>query len=827
MESRRDFIKKAAVLTGTAAVWGVLPESIRKAVAIDPAEGSTYLDAEHVVILMQENRSFDHCFGTLQGVRGFNDPRAMRLADGKPVWLQTNPAGDTYAPFRLDIKGTKATWMGSLPHSWTNQVDARNHGRYDKWLTAKPSGNSQYAKMPLTLGHYTREDIPFYYAFADAFTVCDQHFCSSLTGTTPNRLYLWTGTIRAKNAPDSLAHVNNEEVDYGREASWTTYPERLEDHGISWKIYQNEISLDSGFQGEEDSWLSNFTDNPIEWFTQFNVRHGKGHQGHLERSEAALVATISKLEGEEKSASGDALTKIQSDLKAKRAQLDELKATRAKWSKENFDKLSERSKNLHRKAFSDNSGDPHYRDLTDLTYQDGETTRTVQVPKGDILHQFRKDVATGNLPTVSWIVGPENFSDHPGAAWYGAWYVSEVLDVLTQNPEVWKKTIFILTYDENDGYFDHVPPFVFPNPANQKTGQVSESLKDSAEFVDLEQDKKHRPGHSARESSIGLGYRVPLVIASPWSRGGCVCSEVFDHTSSLQFLEHFLERKTGKKVIETNITPWRRAVCGDLTSAFQPYNGEKTDVPSFPPRDEFIETIHKAMFKGLPSGYKGLNAEEIAGISKNPATSALMSSQEKGTRKSAPLPYDLHVDGGLVRSDTLGISLTAGKAGGAPFNAYAYTTPGNLEFRSFAVTAGDTLQATWSLVEFEGQNYHVRVDGPNGFLREFKGSPKDPSLAIQVGYARTGGSVEIQLENHGSRALEVEIHDESYGAKPVSKAVAAGAKAKIVVSNQKTQGWYDFTLKVAGEAGFERRCAGRVETGRWGITDPAMARSLS
>lgn len=284
MESRREFIKKAAVLTGTAAVWGVLPESIRKAVAIDPAEGSTYLDAEHIVILMQENRSFDHCFGTLQGVRGFNDPRALRLADGKPVWLQSNPAGDTYAPFRLDIKGTKATWMGSLPHSWTNQVDARNQGKYDKWLTAKPSGNSQYAKMPLTLGHYTREDIPFYYAFADAFTVCDQHFCSSLTGTTPNRLYLWTGTIRAKNSPDSMAHVNNDEVDYGREANWTTFPERLEDNGISWKIYQNEISLDSGFEGEEDSWLSNFTDNPIEWFTQYNVRHATGHQGHLERT---------------------------------------------------------------------------------------------------------------------------------------------------------------------------------------------------------------------------------------------------------------------------------------------------------------------------------------------------------------------------------------------------------------------------------------------------------------------------------------------------------------------------------------------------------------
>ena len=110
------------------------------------------MDAEHIVLLMQENRSFDHTFGTLQGVRGFNDPRAIRLANDNPVWLQTNEKGETYAPFHLDIKDTKVTWMGSLPHSWSNQVDARNNGRYDQWLQAKKPGNNDYADMPLTMG---------------------------------------------------------------------------------------------------------------------------------------------------------------------------------------------------------------------------------------------------------------------------------------------------------------------------------------------------------------------------------------------------------------------------------------------------------------------------------------------------------------------------------------------------------------------------------------------------------------------------------------------------------------------------------------------------
>ena len=99
MDSRREFLKKAMMLSGAAGI-ATLPLSIQKALAINPAAGSTYLDAEHIVILMQENRSFDHMFGTLRGVRGFNDPRAIRLPNNNLVWLQTNAAGETYAPFQ-------------------------------------------------------------------------------------------------------------------------------------------------------------------------------------------------------------------------------------------------------------------------------------------------------------------------------------------------------------------------------------------------------------------------------------------------------------------------------------------------------------------------------------------------------------------------------------------------------------------------------------------------------------------------------------------------------------------------------------------------------
>src|SRR5699024_3577436 len=137
----------------------------------------------------------------------------------------------------------------------------------------------------------------------------------------------------------------------------------------------------------------------------------------------------------------------------------------------------------------------------------------------------------------------------------------EAIDILTKNPEVWKKTIFVLTYDENDGYFDHLPPFVAPDPKDPASGKVSGLLDARPEFV-------HKSEQSSRQSTVGLGFRVPMVVVSPWSRGGYVNSEVFDHTSSIQFLEHFLSHKTGEKVFEDNISSWRRSLCGDLTSVF-------------------------------------------------------------------------------------------------------------------------------------------------------------------------------------------------------------------------------------------------------------------
>jgi len=853
MDNRRDFLKKAALLTGAAGLPGMIPASIQKALAIAPEAGSNYLDAEHIVILMQENRSFDHCYGALKGVRGFNDPRAIDLPNKNKVWLQSNATGETYAPFRLDIKNTKATWMHSLPHSWSNQVNARNDGKYDQWLNVKRNSDASYANIPLTLGYHTREDIPFYYALADAFTVCDQNFCSALTGTNSNRLYFWSGTIREEQNENSRAHVWNEDMDYGT-LNWATFPERLEEHGVSWKCYQNEVAIDTGFKGEEDAWLSNFQDNPLEFFGQYNIQLHDAHITGLKKKSAELADKVDSLKKQIAAlpAGDDNLVKLKAQLSRAQQAIDDVSKKLEDSRKNPFDQLSEKQKSIHKKAFDTNKNHQDYRELTELKYNDDGTERTLKVPKGDILHQFREDVDTGKLPTISWLFAPENFSDHPTAAWYGAWYVSEVMDILTKNPEVWKKTIFILAYDENDGYFDHIPPFVAPHPHKAGTGKVSDGIDTRVEFVTLEQElaRKDFPTKFDRESAIGLGYRVPLVVASPWSKGGWVNSEVFDHTSTLQFLENFLSKKTGKNITETNISDWRRTICGDLTSVFRPYNDEIIPKPTPLVKDEFVEGIHKAKFKKIPDDYKLLSTQEIAAINNAPHNSAYMPKQEPGIKPSCPLPYQLHVDGKLSadkksfeivfenKTDVFGK-----KTAGAPFNVYA---PGNylqpdggqvapVRTWAYGVKAGSTVTDVWPLHEFENNQYHLRAYGPNGFYREFKGDAHDPSIALSMGYQYNRlnkkiltGNIQLVIDNLSTTDHTIEITDHAYQSKPIKHILKGSAKGNVLIIDlQKSYGWYDFSLKVSGNHSFAKRYAGRVETGKASYSDPYMGRVIA
>lgn len=815
-DNRRTFLKKAALLAGATAAYQLMPSSIQRALAIDAPEGSTYLDAEHIVFLMQENRSFDHCYGSLKGVRGFNDPRALRLDNGLPVWLQTNANGETFPPFRLDIENTKATWMGSLPHGWKDMVAARNNGKMDTWLEAKKAGNPAYKHMPLTMGYYTRQDIPFYYAFADAFTVCDQHFCSSLTGTSANRSYFWAGTIREEpHNPTSTAHVDNGQINY-KDVRWTTYPERLEQAGIDWKVYQNELSLPVGLNPEEEDWLANFTDNNLEFHAQYNVRFHPAHYRHMVQQAERLRKLLN-----------DKISAPEERKKAEQ-QLSQLEKDIAQYGPDSFEKLDPLSQRIHKRAFVTNTADPDYHRLENIKYQDSEGEKSVSVPKGDIFHQFREDVKNGKLPTVSWLVAPCRFSDHPGSPWYGAWYVSEALDILTANPAVWKKTIFILTYDENDGYFDHVPPFVPPHSARPYSGKVPRGLDTAAEYVTADQEKK-RTGDPDTEldSPIGLGFRVPLVVASPWTKGGWVNSEVFDHTSNLQFLEHFLEKKFGKKISEPNISPWRRLVCGDLTSVFRPVD-KQTEVSLAPvSRDAYVQRIYAAKEKTPPTNFEPLRATDIARWRDSASRNPHFLLQEEGTKPACALPYDMEVNAyvdhdrsALVVEFSIGGQLPAQKSVGVPFIAVTYNAYhddfGNPGVWNFAASPREPLKYSWPLQGFQSGIYHVDIHGPNGFYRSFKGNTE-----------HTNGLLPTLRQRNREQVVEIDMRkgtgtysilDLSYGHGTLAE--NSSDRRVIVVDVAASKGWYDLEIRSTG--GQRYRYAGHLETGRPSITDPLM-----
>lgn len=850
MHPRRDFIKKAMLLSGAAGWSGLVPESIARAMAIDPAAGSTYLDAEHVVILMQENRSFDHCFGTLQGVRGFNDPRRIDLPGGNPVWLQSNAAGETSPPFRFDIHGTKATWMGDTPHSRHSQVDACNGGKYDGWLDAKKVNKKDYAHMPLTMGYYTRADVPFNYALADAFTVCDQNFCSAMTSTWPNRLFLWSGTVRGEENGDAKAYIRNH-VPWG-EARWTTFPEVLEKAGVSWRVYQNELTTGGGFEGEERSWLSNFGCNMLEFLSQFNVRFSTRYVEGLRKQVETLPAEIAALRRKMEDPDSKADPKGLRQIAAKEAALAQAREGLETWSQENFEKLPPEAKSLFERAFTTNSGDPHYHDLVSMSYEDRGETREMNIPKGDVLHRFREDVQADKLPTVSWLVGPAKFSDHPTTAWFGSWYVSEALDILTKNPEIWKKTIFILTYDENDGYFDHVPPFVAPDPRRPETGRCSAGIDPGAEYIALENELRDGiPPKEARRGPIGLGFRVPMIVASPWSRGGRVCSHVFDHTSVFRFVQDFLNQKTGSKIEETTTSAWRKTVTGHLGMVFRPHRGDGNELPRPLQREPFLQGIHNARFKEAPTNFKVLTPEEIEAYRQDEDSVSWMPRQEPGIRPSCALPYELYAEGALSEDRReFVVTLEARKevfgeaSSGSPFNLflpgkYAVAEEGkapvfeHVGYRSYAVRAGDSLEESFPLAAFEGGIYHLRVHGPNGFHREYRGGADDPALSVACEYDREdgsdhlNGSLRLSLRNlDPKRAFDLEITDHAYGKAPMRKQVPASGSVAIVLDQKESHGWYDFSLTVSGAESYLRRYSGRIETGADGFTDPHMGRAV-
>lgn len=680
-----------------AGIAALLP-SIARAAAIAPHARSRSLDdIQHIVVFMQENRSFDHYFGTLPGVRGFGDRfvvPAAPLAAGqaaRTVWLQPNAAGTrAIAPFPLDT----ATQFGVMrvegtPHTWPDAQRAWDHGRMGQWPAAKQDH---------AMGYYQRADLPFQFALAEAFTVCDAYHCAMQAGTNPNRLFLWSGhnDPHARGGGPAVANSHDNFPELGGNPdsyTWTTYVERLQRAGVDWRIYQDMAD--------------NFTDNPLAGFEPFR-QAWRGAPGH------------------------------DAELRAR-----------------------------------------------------GVSTRG--------LAQLREDVLKRQLPQVSFIIADAAGSEHPGPSSpaQGAAYTARVLDALTADPEVWSRTALLLMFDENDGFFDHMPP---PAPPSRDASVAGGWAGASSVSTEGEYHQHPSPGNEKadpldlRGRPYGLGPRVPLYVISPWSRGGWVDSQVYDHTSVIRLIE----RRFG--VAAPELSPWRRAVCGDLSGAFDFARSDARPFVAALPATAAIAARAAALpGRTVPTLPDGLE----------PAR------QEAGVRPARALPYRPQTS---IAIDAAGVRLSMACEGAAAVLQVYDRLHLEAIPRRYTLAPGAAQQAFWALDPQQG--YDLWLLGPNGFHRHYQGDAK--AVPVQARVERSDAGLHLQLHNPGPRTLVLRVRGGAYAGRMPERTLTlpATGDAELHWDAAPTAGWYDLLLEQPGAA---QRLAGRVEDGRPGSTDPAMA----
>jgi phospholipase C len=699
--TRRSFLAGTAAAAAGAAVQSAAPGAADAATGTSAARashrGGSLADVQHVIVFMQENRSFDHYFGTLRGVRGFADRTAIKLPNGNSVFQQpTGVAGLSQYPWPMADNPPAggatgeilAQCTGGTDHSWATQHQAWDNGKMDAWVPAK---------TVRTMGYLTRQDIPFHYALADEYTICDAYHCSVMSATGPNRTYLWSGFIDPDGTAGGPAYDGGDESGL----SWSTYAEQLLAAGISWKVYQS---------------YDNYGDNGLEYFTQFP---------------ASLPPSS-----------------------------------------------------------------PLYPGVAEVP---GSAAGTGQIDKL-ITRGLKDDLAAGTFPQVSWIVPNQAFSEHPDAPPNdGAHFVHEVLKALAAYPDVLNSTVIFVDYDENDGFFDHVPP---PVP---EAGTSLEFIPPGA------------PGTGSTtgvvDVAIGLGFRVPMLVISPWTRGGYVSSELTDHTSVLQFLEKW-SAAIGKPATCPHISDWRREVCGDFTSLFD-FEHPVYGLPRLPSTSTVISMDY---CNTLPSPVPETNAA--------PA-------QEPGTKPAKPLPYQPNANlTGLTAgaSGAIQASITLANEGpqatsGTHF--YVYANSGNLNGPWPYTVAGGTASRVVTVDIGAGLGngaYDLTVIGPNRFLRTFTGNATTAGAqaSATLGYTedRTGkeAGLIVQLANQSSAPATFTVESTHYRVGRRSYKLGAGSTQHQDLTSLTADGWYDFTVTVSTDAAWSRRFTGHLENGAASVT---------
>ncbi|SFI01045.1 phosphocholine-specific phospholipase C [Nocardioides psychrotolerans] len=695
--SRRQVIKTGGAAAGLAVAGSLLPPSMHRAMAA-PMRAGGLGAIEHVILLMQENRSFDHYYGNLRGVRGYGDRTRLRRRVGSDVMHQpVGPAGQVL-PFSVReaavAAGRPATdiqYLGDLPHGFSDATLAWADGWWDGWVPAKGAA---------TMTYYDRDDVPLQYELAETFTTFDAYHCSAFGSTNPNRNYFWSGTTGYE--PDGVRRaVTNAAYSYSHGGyDWTTYPERLEQADVSWQIYQE--------------W-DNFTDNAVEYFLPFK-RIGTKMLAHVDGSYRTTEEFYDSLH-----------VKPAAEQDRLLAQLEEGRAALSAEERSLFDKAMYRSR------------------------------------PGTLLTRVRDDLAAGTLPKVTWLVPTAALSEHPGASTPvgSANLIYDLLDIVASDLDTWSKTATMINFDENDGFFDHVPPPVAPRPAS---GNGNDWYLGQP---------------------IGLGPRVPMTIVSPWTIGGHVDSSVADHTSTLRFLEKW----TG--VAEPNISAWRRAVCSDLTSAF-----DFTRTGS-PPSLSQPDSVPAPVSRWRPV----------------PPADQELPEQETGRSGSRRLAYSPTMSAGLTGGV---LRLRLGNTGSEDLAAHVYGFAGELQRpEHLLVPAGEQQELA---VRPAIGRWDLAVQGPNQYWYELAGSLSGAAAGVDVRQSTRArrSSVELTLTNEGSARVILTVRPLAYAGATVKVKLAPGGSREIAWATDR--GWYDVEVVAAEDATFRRRVTGRLETSSRGVT---------
>jgi len=679
------------------------------------------------------------------------------------------PQGDTPD----EEGGAGGVFLQDPAHDYKSGLAAWNSGLMDKWIPQKGI---------VSMAHYSEKDIPLYFKLAKAFTICDAYFCSHNGATDTNRVFFWTGTSKGRYDSSHFPFATPHKV-LGR-PDWKSYPEVLEgalknlelrtpkvrqelEKCLSWKFYQDGLG--------SDVFTGNYDNNTLEAFANFRIKNTS----------------------------------------------------------------------LHEKSQSVNS-----------------VLRTdVNKPS-----QFEQDVASGNLPAVSWIIAPEAFSEHPKyPPHFGEYYVNEILRVFAANKDVWKKTAFFITYDENGGFFDHVPPPVPPlsyleaaalhgmsandlledikitltrlnNETGKEEGRDFNSENAFKEkLVDKETDDEKQEREAPRP--LGMGMRVPLLVISPWSAGGRVCSEVFDHTSFISFLDTWIEKRFAAKgeyfkgSSLPNVSSWRRAIAGDLTSAFD-FNREAaaaidTLIDKALPMKIFTDSEKNNAKKNADNPLK----PKIEHVNADPNTEKPVAVKQDRTQCDLlPLGYDFQVSFRFFSSMSAYPECVFKNSGklGVSFVLYNYNEQALLQSQPISVggiTLGDPeLTISCPLSLDNNMNYHFAVHGPNGYLAEARGDMMSPTEAAfyfdcHIVPDKEGKILSFHFRNWPTANGELKLIN-AYYSKEAPKRISNGTKRVDVATKD---GWYDVSfVDAVNTSKYLRRYAGHIETGKMSRTDPAI-----